>query len=65
MMKAYAALFLLLSGSVFGQDIHFSQIYNTSSIEPRLVGSFEGQIRAIANWKDQWQGIKTPASVSV
>ncbi|MFH1322164.1 MAG: type IX secretion system membrane protein PorP/SprF [Bacteroidota bacterium] len=39
----------------YSQDIHFSQFYQTPLIiNPALTGSFNGQVRVLMNYKDQW-----------
>lgn len=44
--------------SAYGQDIHFSQFYQTPLIiNPALTGTFNGQIRVIMNYKDQWGSV--------
>lgn len=46
--------FLLLTS--FSQDIHFSQFYQAPLvINPALTGAFNGDFRAIINYKDQWR----------
>lgn len=50
-----SALYLLHSAS-FAQDVHFSQFYQTPLlINPALTGVFNGDMRAIVNYKDQWR----------
>jgi len=45
----------------YTQDIHFSQFYQTPLlINPALTGSFNGDMRAIINYKDQWRSIAAP-----
>ncbi|PCJ89357.1 MAG: hypothetical protein COA57_02360 [Flavobacteriales bacterium] len=45
----------------FSQDIHFSQFYQTPLlINPALTGAFNGEQRAIVNYKDQWRSIDAP-----
>lgn len=42
----------------FNQDIHFSQLARSEFlVNPAFTGTFNGNIRATANWKDQWQSI--------
>ncbi|MEZ4937763.1 MAG: PorP/SprF family type IX secretion system membrane protein [Crocinitomicaceae bacterium] len=49
---------LLVSVIGKGQDIHFSQIYNSAlHLNPALTGSFDGNFRVNLNWKDQWRTV--------
>jgi len=45
----------------YTQDIHFSQ-FNSSplNLNPALTGSFDGNYRFAANFKNQWQSITVP-----
>ncbi|MBL4706189.1 MAG: PorP/SprF family type IX secretion system membrane protein [Flavobacteriales bacterium] len=41
-----------------GQDLHFSQIYNSPlTLNPALTGLFIGDLRACINFKDQWRSV--------
>lgn len=43
------------------QDIHFSQFYETPLlINPALTGVFNGDMRALLNYKDQWRSFGAP-----
>lgn len=54
------ALALLCSGAM-AQDIHFSQFANSPvNLNPGLVGVFGGDLRATANYKDQWRSVPVP-----
>lgn len=57
--RATAALFILLTSNVLmGQDIHFAHIHASPTIlNPAMNGVFRGDIRFIANYRDQWQSI--------
>ena len=49
-----SALFLQVAGSK-AQDIHFSQLYETPLyLSPANTGFFNGYVRAIANYRNQW-----------
>lgn len=51
-------ILFFVSVNVIAQDIHFSQnIRSDFQINPAFTGAFSGNIRATANWKDQWQSI--------
>lgn len=52
------SLFLTASFFANGQDIHFSQFTRTQFLtNPAFSGTFNGNVRATMNWKDQWQSI--------
>lgn len=54
-MKYLCALFLLITLAVKAQDIHFSQIQEAPLwINPANAGFFNGYLRAIANYRNQW-----------
>lgn len=58
MKKVLLILSLIVVFQGKAQDIHFSQIYNTPLLlNPGLTGSFNGELRASFNWKDQWRSI--------
>ncbi|MCB0523747.1 MAG: PorP/SprF family type IX secretion system membrane protein [Saprospiraceae bacterium] len=43
------------------QDIHFSQFGNTPlNLSPGLAGVFGGDIRFVANYRDQWRAVPVP-----
>ncbi len=58
--------FLLIIGSLFsllvqGQDIHYSQYYNAPlTINPSYTGSFDGDYRVGANYRQQWRSVTVP-----
>jgi type IX secretion system PorP/SprF family membrane protein len=58
-MKKLALIsILLLAINCNGQDLHFSQIYNSPlTLNPALTGLFIGDQRACINFKDQWRSI--------
>ncbi|MBL4656779.1 MAG: PorP/SprF family type IX secretion system membrane protein, partial [Flavobacteriales bacterium] len=62
--KYVVCLFSLAIGSgqgVLSQDIHFSQFYETPlMMNPANSGVFNGDIRAIVNYKNQWSTIGNP-----
>lgn len=57
-------MIILLSGIVsfaFSQDIHFSQFNNSPlTLNPASTGVFNGDIRAILNYKSQWKQVSDP-----
>jgi type IX secretion system PorP/SprF family membrane protein len=60
-MKKLLFFFILISGQAFAQDIHFSQFYMAPlHINPALTGSFNGNVRAGLNYKEQWKSIASP-----
>ena len=51
----------LFSFSMMGQDIHFSQFYQSPfSLNPSLTGAFDGEWRFIGNQRTQWRAVTTP-----
>ncbi|HXP51312.1 MAG TPA: type IX secretion system membrane protein PorP/SprF, partial [Bacteroidia bacterium] len=47
-----------LSASSFGQDVHFSQFYESPlTLNPALCGVFNGQIFAEVNYRSQWTSV--------
>jgi len=57
------ATYLLVFTSTFvlAQDIHFVQFTETPQlINPGLTGVFEGNIRVIVNYRDQWATVDAP-----
>ena len=48
------------------QDIHFSQTQNTPLYtNPSLTGEFGGDVRFVANYRNQWQSIPTPFNTAM
>ncbi len=51
----------ILSTSLFGQDIHFSQFFNVPlAWNPALIGQFDGQYRAHGVFRQQWRSVTIP-----
>ena len=47
----------------FGQDIHFSQFYNSPlNLNPSLAGKFNGDYRFVGNYRNQWNSVTIPFS---
>ena len=63
-IRLYSSCFLLLvSFFLQGQDIHFSQFYNSPlNLSPGLTGNFVGDIRVVGNQRSQWSSVTTPYS---
>lgn len=63
-IRLYSSCFLLLvSFFIQGQDIHFSQFYNSPlNLSPGLTGNFVGDIRVVGNQRSQWSSVTTPYS---
>lgn len=61
-MKVLATYLLVFTTSVvLAQDIHFVQFTETPQlINPGLTGVFDGNIRAIVNYRDQWATVDAP-----
>jgi len=54
----YCFILLLCSQMVNGQDIHYSQFFNTPlNISPGLAGNFNGDQRLGLNLRQQWQNV--------
>lgn len=54
-------LVLSITNILKAQDIHFSQFNNSPlTLNPANTGAFNGSVRAIINYKDQWGKVTTP-----
>lgn len=54
-------LMILLPMASSGQDIHFVQFTETPQlINPGQTGVFDGQVRVILNYRDQWASVDAP-----
>ena len=54
-------LAFFLSSGLYGQDIHYSQFFNSAlNKNPALTGIFNGDIRVGANYKHQWYSVPVP-----
>ena len=54
-------LLFCLSFSVLGQDIHYSQFFNSPlNMNPALTGIFNGDVRYAANYRNQWSSVPVP-----
>lgn len=62
MLKIFISSIMMLSGVVvLGQDIHFSQFYNTPTLlSPALTGISKADIRLSAIHRSQWQSANAP-----
>ena len=59
----FPCVFLLVYNLSFGQDIHFSQFYNSPlNLNPALIGGFNGEFRFVGNQRTQWSSVTTPYS---
>ncbi len=57
----YTILILLVSISLFSQDIHFSQFYSSPlNLNPAQTGLFDGDYRFVGNHRNQWASITVP-----
>jgi len=58
LMRSKISLFAIATLAWFSgqsQDVHFSQFYQTPlAVNPALTGVFNGNIRAVINYRDQW-----------
>ena len=51
----------ILTNLLMGQDIHFSQYFNSPlNVNPAQTGNFEGDWRAVVNYRDQWSALNLP-----
>jgi type IX secretion system PorP/SprF family membrane protein len=58
MKRSTSIVMLFVAINCAGQDLHFSQIYNSAlTLNPALTGLFIGDQRATINYKDQWRSI--------
>lgn len=65
MIKFYKSIFLLLfiSTSALGQDIHYSQFFNTPGlVNPAQAGQYRLTWRSMINFRNQWSSIPAPYS---
>lgn len=54
-------LFLLLAGSLSGQDLHYSQFYNSPlNVNPAKTGIFNGDKRVNLSYRSQWRSVPVP-----
>lgn len=54
------AFFAMLT-ALTAQDIHFSQFSNSPmNLSPGLTGVFGGDLRAVANYRNQWRSVPVP-----
>lgn len=53
---------MVLPGSMLmGQDIHYSQFYHSPlNMNPALTGIFNGDLRFMGNFRDQWRSVPVP-----
>ena len=55
------AVIHLCSGQMIAQDVHFSQLtMSPLTYNPGMTGRFFGDMRALANYKNQWQNVGSP-----
>src|SRR3982750_1181630 len=59
MMKFFASLFfIMLAVHSIAQDPHFSQFFSSPmTLNPAFTGKFNGEVRAAANYRNQWPTI--------
>lgn len=54
-------LCMVVSTSIWSQDIHFSQFNHTAAnTNPALTGLFDGHYRFSGNYRSQWQSVPVP-----
>lgn len=58
-------LSLFVRSNSFGQDIHWSQFNDNQLYQnPAHAGHFDGDVRFIANYRDQWRSVTVPFSTT-
>lgn len=58
LLKTLSVALLLMSQSLWAQDIHLSHIHASPTLlNPAMTGLFNGDIRVIANYRSQWQTV--------
>ena len=58
-------LSLFVRSHSFGQDIHWSQFNDNQLYQnPAHAGHFDGDVRFIANYRDQWRSVTVPFSTT-
>ena len=58
LLLIFPAMFFGISNA---QDLHYSQFYNSAlNLNPALTGIFNGDVRAMANYKNQWSSVPVP-----
>ena len=56
-----SVLFMFSNQELVGQDLHYSQFYNSpQTSNPALTGIFNGDVRYMANMRDQWRWVPVP-----
>jgi len=57
-LSCLAVLIMIMTTSTEAQDIHYSQFFNSPlNLNPALAGSFNGDTRVHANFKEQWSSV--------
>ncbi len=57
----FVVITLMICFAVNGQDLHFSQFYETPLVRnPALAGLFEGDVRVQMVYRNQWASVTTP-----
>ena len=60
-MKKYLYILLLITSILSAQDVHFSQIQESPLwLNPANTGFFNGYLRAVANYRNQWASMGNP-----
>src|SRR5258705_6955704 len=58
---ALLLFFFSFTGTVKGQDPHFSQYFSSPlTLNPAMAGYFEGDSRVSTNFRQQWRSIGSP-----
>lgn len=57
--------FLTFAGSIYAQDINFSQFYELPLLRnPSLAGIYKGDMRITSAYRNQWQSVSAPYQTS-
>ncbi|MEO6037125.1 MAG: hypothetical protein ABIQ93_01850, partial [Saprospiraceae bacterium] len=61
MSRILLPAFVLFTLALSAQDIHFSQFANSPiNLSPGLIGAFGGDVRFVANYRNQWRSGPIP-----
>ena len=59
--RLLAFVFILFTGRIVAQDIHFSQFFNTPyALNPANIGLFDGDYRVGGVFRQQWRSVTVP-----
>lgn len=67
-MKFSATVFFFLLAGLrcFSQDVHLTQFYTSNlSLNPAFTGNYNGDIRLVANYRNQWKQVTAPIQTNM